>query len=105
MAWSMAGSRAMMRRMNSRRTGCVSGRSGPAVASVPTNRPMICSAKPARTAANLRRAPPKSVAARTTPAQTIPMQISLTRVTANMKTSWEAPPVAPSSSLATITAV
>jgi hypothetical protein len=35
----------------------------------------------------------------------MPMQISLARATANMKTSLFAPPTAPSSSLAMITAV
>jgi hypothetical protein len=40
-----------------------------------------------------------------TPAQTMPMQISLARNTASMNTSVLAPPVAPSVSAATIAAV
>jgi hypothetical protein len=59
----------------------------------------------ANNAASRCRAPPKSVPARTT-ALTIPMQISLARVTASRKAaSAFGPPVAPSSSAAMITAV
>src|ERR1700688_585817 len=47
----------------------------------------------------------KSLAARMMPALAIPMQISLARVTASMKTSGLAPPVAPRLSAAMIAAV
>jgi hypothetical protein len=66
---------------------------------------VICCVRAPNTVASRRRAPPKSVAASTTPAQTIPMQISLARVTASINASPLAPPVAPNSSLATMAAV
>jgi hypothetical protein len=56
-------------------------------------------------AASARRAPPTSVQASTTPAQMIPMQISVARPIASVSTSPWAPPVAPSSYMATIKAV
>jgi len=55
----------------------------------------ISTATSANEAASLRRAPPKSVPARTRPAHAIPMQTSVTRQTANKKTSGLPPPVAP----------
>ena len=55
----------------------------------------ISAARLANEAASLRRAPPKSVPARTRPAHAIPMQTSVARETANKKTSGFPPPVAP----------
>ena len=77
----------------------------PVTANVPANRPAISDEMAANSAASRRRAPPKSVRPRTTPAETIPMQISLARVTARKKACPFGPPVAPSWSLATIATV
>jgi len=66
---------------------------------------MISIAMDAIRVANRRFALPRSVTARTTPAQTMPMQISVQRITANVKASPFTPPVAPSSLPAIIAAV
>jgi hypothetical protein len=95
----------MTRRTNSRRSVCVSVSCGPVSANVRENPAAISVAILATDAASRRWAPPKSVAARMTPALAIPMQISLARQTASMKTSELAPPVAPRLSAAMIVAV
>ncbi len=99
----MTGSSAMTRRMRSRRVDRVSSPIGPA--SVADNPAVTSAERAANWAASRLRARPKSVPATTIPAHTIPMQISLTRVTANVKASPFTPPVAPSRSLAMTTAV
>ena len=104
-ASSITGSSAMTRRRNSCRIGCVSGSSGPASAKVPTNRRMTSIDISAIRAASRRLALPKSVPASTTPAETMPTQISVQRITASTKASPFAPPTAPSSLLAMIAAV
>src|SRR5216683_2276092 len=99
----MTGSSAMTRRIRSRRVDRVSSPIGPA--SVADNPAVTSAERAANWAASRLRARPKSVPATTIPAHTIPMQISLTRVTANVKASPFTPPVAPSRSLAMTTAV
>ena len=101
----MIGSSAMTRRASSRRTRWVSSKSASAITNVRVNRPEISDEMPEKSVASRRRAPPKSVAARMTPAETMPMQISLARVIASMKAPASGPPVAPSSSLAIIATV
>ena len=59
----------MTRRMKSRRIGCVSGSSGPAIASVRVTPVVIPAARSANNVASRRRAPPRSVPARTMPAR------------------------------------
>ena len=55
--------------------------------------------------ASRRRVPPRSVLARTTPAHTMPIQVSVARATARLKASPLGPPTAPSSLPAIIAAV
>jgi hypothetical protein len=101
----MTGSSAMTWRTRSRRTGRVSASAGPVSGKVAARRPTMSADSAANCAASRRRAPPKSVAASTAPAQTMPMPISLARLTASRNTSGLVPPVAPSSSAAMIAAV
>ncbi len=92
-------------RTSSRRTGCMSDNADSASANAAPNLLAISADKPASSAASRRGAAPNSVPARTMPAHTMPIQISLTRVIASVKASPLAPPTAPSSSLAMIAAV
>ena len=87
----MAASSAVTRRMRSRRTARVFDCSGPTSKNVPLSPSTISTEIVASWAANRCRASPKSVLASITPAQIIPVQISLARVTAKIKTSLFAP--------------
>lgn len=78
---------------------------GPASANVSANPRVISADSVATSAASRCGALPKSVPARTMPAHTMPMQISLARVMASMKTCPSGPPVAPNVSLPMIAAV